>query len=188
MLRYQNIPNLISLLRMLLVLPLAAMLLQQRYLEALLIFGLAGITDALDGFLAKRNGWKTRLGSILDPLADKLLLTTSYLVLAWLDLLPLWLVAAIVARDFIIVLGAIAYHYTIRHFDLLPSRISKFNTVMQIVLVLAVMLHHSVLPGIGVGVEALIYIVLGTTFASGVHYVWTWGTRALQTNTESTRV
>ena len=187
MLRYHNIPNLISLLRMLLVLPLAAMLLQQRYMDALLIFGLAGITDALDGFLAKRNGWKSRLGSILDPLAYKLLLTTSYLVLAWLGLLPVWLVAAIVARDFVIVLGATAYHYTIRHFDLLPSRLSKLNTVTQIVLVLAVMLHHSVLPDIGVAVEALVYIVLITTFASGVHYAWTWGTRALQASTEETR-
>ncbi len=188
MLRYNDIPNLISLLRMVLVIPLAVLLLQQRYLDALLIFGLAGITDALDGFLAKRNGWKSRLGSILDPLADKLLLTSSYLVLAWLGVLPLWLVAAIVARDFIIVLGAVAYHYTIRHFDLLPSRVSKLNTVMQIVLVLVVMLHHSLLPGIGGVVEVLVYTVLVTTFASGVNYVWTWGTRALQAGTEGNRV
>lgn len=184
MLRNQDIPNLISLLRMLLVMPLVAALLQQHYADALLIFTLAGISDALDGFLAKRNGWKSRLGSILDPVADKLLLMTSYLALAWLGLLPLWLVGVVVGRDLIIVLGAVAYHYTIRRFDLLPSRTSKINTVMQIALVLAVMLQHSLLPGAGEAVHVLIYTVLVTTLASGVHYIWTWGTRALQSTAE----
>lgn len=184
MLRKQDIPNVISLLRMLLVVPLVVMLLQQRYADALLIFVLAGISDALDGFLAKRYGWKSRLGSILDPVADKLLLMTSFLALAWLGLLPLWLAAVVVGRDLIIVLGAVAYHYTIRRFDLLPSRASKLNTVMQIALVLAVMLHQSLLPGAGEVVHILIYTVLVTTLASGVHYIWTWGTRALQSTAE----
>ncbi|MDE2089174.1 MAG: CDP-alcohol phosphatidyltransferase family protein, partial [Gammaproteobacteria bacterium] len=105
----RDLPNLISVLRMLLVLPVVALLMTEHYREALLLFGLAGLSDALDGFLAKRYGWTSRLGAVLDPLADKILLVSSYIALGWLRLLPLWLVAAVIVRDLVIVIGAAVY-------------------------------------------------------------------------------
>lgn len=87
----RDIPNIISVFRILLVLPVVWLLLQQQYTMALVLFAIAGVSDALDGFLAKHNGWESRLGTILDPLADKLLLVCSFLTLAWLGLIPFWL-------------------------------------------------------------------------------------------------
>src|SRR3990172_3309285 len=102
----KDIPNIISLLRMALVPPVVILLLNGYYGWALLVFVSAGLSDGLDGYLAKRFGWRSRLGAILDPLADKLLLVASYLTLGWLGQLPLWLVAVVVGRDIVIVAGA----------------------------------------------------------------------------------
>lgn len=182
-----NLPNVISLVRIALVPPFVMALLDERYFTALLLFGVAGLSDALDGYLAKRHGWKSRLGSILDPLADKILLVTAYVTLAWLDHLPGWLVAVIVGRDAMIMGGALVYHYTIRRFDLAPTWISKVNTALQITLVLAVMLKLSILPLPEWSIAGLVYLVLTFTLWSWLDYVWTWGRRALQVSTQERR-
>jgi len=182
-----NLPNIISLVRIALVPPFIMALTDGRYFTALLLFAVAGLSDALDGYLAKRHGWKSRLGSILDPLADKILLVSAYVTLAWLDLLPAWLVAVILGRDVMIVGGALVYHYTIRRFDLAPTWISKVNTVLQITLVLAVMLKLSILPLPEWSIGALVYLVLTFTIWSWLDYVWTWSARALQVNTQGRR-
>ncbi len=182
-----NLPNVISLVRIALVPPFIMALLDGRYLTALLLFGVAGLSDALDGYLAKRHGWKSRLGSILDPLADKILLVSAYVTLAWLDLLPGWLVAVILGRDLMIIGGALVYHYTVRRFDLAPTWISKVNTVLQISLVLAVMLKLSILPLPEWSIVGLVYLVLVFTLWSWLDYVWTWITRAQQVNTQERR-
>lgn len=173
-----HIPNIISILRILLVIPVVLLLLEQRYGEALLLFFIAGVSDGVDGFLAKQFGWVSRLGSILDPLADKLLLVCSFLTLAWLGFIPLTLVVAVMLRDLLIVLGGVIYHYRVGRFDMQPSRISKANTFFQIVLVLAVVFYHGEFVDIPWVVEALVYIVWTTTLVSGADYVWTWGRRA----------
>jgi len=175
----RDIPNLITAARVGLVAPVAWMLLNGRYGMALLLFGVAGFSDALDGYLAKRFGWESRLGSLLDPVADKLMLVVSYLALGWQGLVPPWLVAAVILRDLVIVGGAVAYHLLIAPLEGEPTMLSKANTLVQIILVLAVVADQVVMwpPGWVLGV--LIWLVAATTLASGVGYVWVWGHRAL---------
>lgn len=179
--RLHFLPNLISVLRILLVGPVAWCLLTQRYAEALLLFVLAGISDGIDGYLAKRFSWQSRLGSILDPLADKLLLVTTYLVLAWLEVLPMWLMVAVVARDIVVVGGALAFHWMVGRYAMAPSLVSKANTVAQIVLAVAAVASLSVLPVPPWILDGMIIMVFATTLLSGADYVWTWGSRAYRT-------
>ncbi len=176
----RDLPNILSILRIVLVFPVVLSLVDERYLLALLLFGVAGLTDGLDGFLAKRFGWVTRLGSILDPLADKLLLVSSYLALAWLGHIPAWLVSGVIVRDIIIVVGSIAYHFEVEEFSAAPSLLSKANTLAQILLVLLVVFHHGIFTLPEPIVHGMIYVVLFTTVASGIDYILTWGRRALR--------
>ena len=170
-----DLPNLITLTRILLVLPAVWLIVEQRYGSALLLFGVAAASDALDGFLAKQFGWTSRLGGILDPLADKLLVATSFLALAWTGVLPLWLAVLVVVRDVVIVAGAVSYYYLVQQFRAAPTLTSKLNTLSQLSLVLAVMLDRGVtsLPQIAIG--GLIAFTALTTVLSGCDYVWIWG-------------
>lgn len=174
------IPNIISIIRIILVIPIVMLLLNERYGQALLLFAVAGASDALDGYIAKRYNYVSRLGTILDPLADKLLLVCTFLALGWLGEIPLWLVMAVIARDGLIVAGGVAYHYLVGHFDMVPTLISKVNTFAQIVLALAAVLSLSIfpVPELSWFIGWMIYITLGTTLISGVDYIWTWGVRA----------
>ncbi len=171
----RQIPNIITVMRILLVWPTVMMVLEQRFDWALGLFFVAGLSDALDGFLAKHYGWITRLGSLLDPVADKLLMVSCYTACAWIGLLPWWLALLVLVRDSIIVLGAVAYYFLLHPFEGQPTWISKFNTLFQILLLLAVFWHHgfSQLPqGI---LNGLIYLVSATTIVSGLQYVTLWG-------------
>lgn len=175
-----DIPNVISVLRILLVLPTVLALANQQYVLALLLFTVAGISDGLDGYLAKRFHYESRLGSILDPLADKLLLVATYLVLAWLGLLPVWLVAAVVARDLLILAGAVSFHFLVGEYEMEPTVISKFNTLSQIVLGVLVVFSAGVYALPPTLMDWLVVLVLATTIVSGLDYIWTWGVRAYQ--------
>lgn len=174
----KNIPNVISIARVILTLPVAYLLLEERFSEALLLFFVAGISDGLDGFLAKRFNWHSRLGSILDPLADKILLVASYLCLAWVELIPWWLVILVMGRDVVIVLGAAAFHCFIGRYEMTPTWISKINTALQIVLVLALVLSNGLYSLPDGLLTMLVYGVCLTTILSGLDYVWTWSRRA----------
>jgi len=162
-----------------LTVPVVVLLIQKQFAPALVLFAVAGASDGLDGYLAKRYGWVSRLGSILDPIADKLLLVSSLLALGWLGLLPVWLVFVVLGRDIIIFIGALAYHYLIGDYDLAPTIVSKINTFSQIVLVLATVLSLSFYPLPEWFLTRLIDIVLATTVLSGIDYVWTWGRSAI---------
>src|SRR6202795_500433 len=107
----RHIPNVISAIRILLVAPIAVALADRQLVTTILLFGVAALSDAADGFLAKRFGWQSELGAVLDPAADKLLLVTVFITLAYLKLVPLWLMAAAVGRDATIVLGALLYRF-----------------------------------------------------------------------------
>jgi len=176
--RARDIPNLISILRIFLSVPIVFMLLQHYYGMALLLFAIAGISDGLDGFLAKHYGWRSRLGGLLDPLADKVLLVFSVLSLGWLGLLPAWLVFVVILRDLVIVTGAFVYNFQVAELDAEPSLISKFNTVVQIVLVLVVVLNQGLFAITPVVIDVLVWITLATTILSGVNYVFVWSHRA----------
>lgn len=177
--KLRDIPNIISMFRVVLVLPVVWALLQSNFTLALILFAVAGVSDALDGFLAKHNHWESRLGSILDPLADKLLLVCSFYTLAWIELIPMWLFLVVLVRDLVIILGGLVFHLLFGRYELEPSRVSKINTFFQILFVLAVVFFHgqyALTPWI---VDALGYIVFATTIISGLNYVWVWGRRAM---------
>ena len=106
---WRYLPNVITGIRVLLVMPLVYALLTHHFVLALVLFAVAGVSDGVDGFLARRFNWYTQLGAMLDPLADKLLLVSTYLCLAWLGFFPVWFVALVVGRDLIIFCGAISY-------------------------------------------------------------------------------
>jgi len=176
---WRHLPNLISGLRVLLVLPVFWAISERDYGIALLIAAVAGASDAVDGYLAKRFDWQSRLGEMLDPLADKLLLMAAFLALVLVDELPMWLFALVIARDVLIVAGAVAYHNLIGPFDAQPSRLSKLTTLVQILCVLAELLRLSVvgaLPG-----ALLVVPTALLTAASGIHYVVVWSMRAWRT-------
>lgn len=181
----RDIPNVISIIRIALVIPITYLLYKNEYSYALVLFFIAGLSDGLDGYLAKRNNWRTRLGSILDPVADKILLVSSYVILGWLHEIPAWLVIGIIARDIIIVAGGVAYHIFIGEFDMEPSWISKANTFFQILLVLAVVFSLGAFALPGILIDSLIYIVTATIVLSGINYIWVWGRRAAATRTQA---
>ncbi|HHJ14755.1 MAG TPA: CDP-alcohol phosphatidyltransferase family protein [Gammaproteobacteria bacterium] len=174
----RHIPNMITVARILLVGPVVWSLWRERYDLALGLFFVAGTSDALDGFLAKHFGWTSRLGALLDPLADKALLVSCYAMLSWNGLLPFWLLALVVARDLVIVSGAVAYNFRVEPLDARPSIISKANTFLQILLVLAVLALQSFAPGAPAWLTGLIFAVSISTVWSGLDYVVTWGRRA----------
>ena len=174
----RQIPNVISTIRILLVAPIAAALVFHRLAFATVLFGAAALSDVADGWLAKRYGWQSELGAVLDPVADKLLLATVFITLGWLKLVPLWLMTAAVARDAIIVLGAMLYRYCIGSLDVRPSGASKLNTLCQAAYIMAVVGKEEFsVPASAVMVQGAVVFV--TVVVSGMDYVLTYGRRAM---------
>lgn len=178
------LPNIITGMRLALTPYLVWLLLHNAYADALLVFVVMGVSDALDGFLAKHFNWQSLLGAYLDPLADKTMLVSAYVALTLQGLIPAWLAALVVARDVVILCGAIAYHWVTRRLEMKPTVVSKANTLFQIVLVLAVISNQlSPLPD-GL-LPLLTWATLCTTLASGAGYVWEGSRRARRALEES---
>lgn len=175
-----QLPNIISGLRIALTVPIVWLLWHEQFGWGLLLFVVAGVSDGLDGYLAKRFGWESRLGGLLDPAADKFLLVASYVALGWRGYLPVWLVAAVILRDLVIVGGALIYHYRIARLEASPLLISKVNTFVQLLLVVAVIFDQALWSLPQVLLDGLVYVVLLTTVLSGVSYVREWSRRAQQ--------
>jgi cardiolipin synthase len=172
------IPNALTLLRMLLVVPFAFALWSRDYRVALIIFFIAAATDAFDGFLAREFDWRTRLGAIADPLADKLLLIVAYLMLTMTGVLPVWLFWLVLGRDLLIVGGGLAYHYGIGKFDMQPSFAGKCNTLIQILVALAIIVLLAGLPMQPWVIDGGIILVAVSAVFSGAHYLIVWGLKA----------
>ncbi|MFO7482417.1 CDP-alcohol phosphatidyltransferase family protein [Oceanibaculum nanhaiense] len=178
------LPNLISLVRIGLVPVVIWALLDGRNDLALWLFLLAGLSDAVDGYLARRFDARTEFGAYIDPVADKALLMSVYVTLGYLGGLPNWLVILVVFRDTLIVGGVILLQTMGYKVAMAPLLISKANTVAQVGLVLAVLggtvLAQAGYPWIGGWpVEVLTSLVACTTLFSGAAYVWIWGSRAM---------
>lgn len=174
----RHLPNIICVFRILLVWPVAAALAAHEYLLALALFIVAGASDGVDGYLAKRFNWTSELGKVLDPMADKLLLVTVFVESAWMGLVPWWLTAAVVARDVSIALGALAYKVLIGPLRGRPLVSSKINTLMQLLYQVAMLVHAAVrFPPQDI-LDALAIVVLVTTVISGLNYMALFTRRA----------
>ena len=176
-----QIPNAICVLRMLLVVPLVIALMGQDFRLALALIVVAGVSDGVDGFLAKTFGWQSRLGSLLDPAADKLLLVSTIVTLSWLELVPIGVTAIVILRDIVIVCGALAYLRLAGSLTGEPLLISKLNTLCQLLFVIATIMQAAwQLPA----TEWLIVLgalVIFTSITSGLSYVLIWSERARRT-------
>jgi cardiolipin synthase len=174
----RHLPNLICLARMALAIPIVFALRGGDYALALALFAFAAVSDGLDGFLAKHFNWTSRLGKVLDPLADKLLLVTAFITASWSGLVPWWLAAAAIARDLVISLGAIGFRLWFGELNGRPTWTSKLNTATQILYLAVVMLHAAQgFPPREI-IDALALTTLATTIASGADYVARFGARA----------
>jgi cardiolipin synthase len=176
----RHIPNALCILRMLLVVPVAWLLNAGEYQLTLWLFAFAGFTDGLDGFLAKRCGWMSELGKILDPLADKILLVSVFITLAALGIVPVWLAVTAVLRDVTITAGAISYNALYGYPNGKPTLISKINTgcqILYLLLAVAAKAGHWVPETALIVLGALVFV---TTVVSGIDYVVTYSRKAIE--------
>ncbi len=179
------LPNAISLMRIAMIVPILVFMHEGRYDVALILFFIAGFSDGVDGFLAKRYDWHTRIGAMLDPIADKLLVGGTFIMLVVNGLIPLWLAVLVVIRDVVIVGGATIYNFLIKPIEGEPTRISKLNTALQLLFVVFVMSRAGyewpdpiAITVIGAGVVVTIVI-------SGIDYIWSWARRARATGPDA---
>ncbi|MBL4659132.1 MAG: CDP-alcohol phosphatidyltransferase family protein [Alcanivoracaceae bacterium] len=174
------LPNTITIGRILAMIPLVWFMLEKQYEYAFYIAIAAGFSDMLDGFLAKTFGWEGWLGGVLDPLADKFMMLCCFMVFAVQGIIPNWLLILVLARDIIIITGATFYHFAIIKVDKAkPSLLSKFNTAIQILLIVVLLSHYSVYQFNQVFIDTLIYLVTFFTVSSGLHYIYYWGRKAV---------
>lgn len=178
-----NIPNSLTILRILLIPVFIGFMTYRQYGYALAALLCAGVTDALDGLVARMTNQQTRLGEILDPLADKLLLTSAFLTLAALHLVPSWVVILVVSRDVILMLGTVVAHVTNVSIDIRPTVLGKGTTLCQLTYVLLVV--AMIWRGVKIGaLLPLLVVMVMFTLASGFHYLYR-GYRLTHVNSSS---
>ncbi len=169
-----NLPNLITLLRVILVPVVFWLLITDQTQLAFVLFIVAGISDAVDGYLAKTFGWQTELGAYLDPLADKLLIVSIFLALGVDGKLPLWLVVGVVSRDILIVIAVILSWLLSNPVRIRPLIVSKANTVAQIILAGTVLADEGFGLGLGWARFVLVWLTGALTVASLAAYLHSW--------------
>lgn len=174
------LPNLLTIGRMLVVPPMVWLLLTGQYQWALALAIFAGLSDLLDGWLARRFGWQSRFGSFADPLADKFLMMAAYITLASLGHLPWWLVGMVIFRDLVIVGGGMFYHLRFEKVVAEPTQLSRFNTFCQVFLMWFVLVRLAGVPFPPEAQIGLVWLVGFMTVVTLVQYVWIWSMRAVQ--------
>ena len=168
-----TIPNLITSIRIILTPIFVIYLINDRFLEALIVFALAGLSDGADGFIARLYNQKSRLGAFLDPLADKILLISAFVVLSARDLIPPWLTVVVISRDILILLGVLILFLNRTGLAIKPSVLSKLTTCLQLGTVFVV-LSKSHFP-VFFGAHDYLFWVTGLfTISSGLHYMRYW--------------
>ncbi len=172
------IPNAISMLRIALVVPVLWLILNGGFGWALLLFWIAGFSDGLDGYLATRYNWQSRSGALLDPIADKLLVAGMFITLTYTQHIPIGLTAIVLFRDVVIIGGAVAYNYMIKPVEGEPTRVSKINTVMQLLFLLFVLSRAAFAWPDKIAVTVIGAATLVTVVVSGIDYVVQWSDRA----------
>ena len=169
-----NLPNILSLLRILLIPVFLALMIQGKVMEASAVFFFAGLTDVLDGFAARLLHQKTKIGALLDPAGDKLLMTSAFIVLTIPSLnsphiIPLWLTIAVISRDLFIVSSAFALYKLRGQKTFLPSLWGKSSTVCQFMVLILVLFFNSFQISFPY-LRLLYFLTLALTLLSGVHY------------------
>lgn len=179
----QYLPNSLTVLRLLLAVPLGVLILREDYAWALGVGFLAGLSDALDGLIARHLGAFSRIGAALDPIADKILIMVTFVCLALVELVPWYLTAAVITRDLVIIAGAACYYVIIGPFEFSATRLSKSNMFIQISFCVLVLLTQVVphIPPITTLAGSM--AVLFVAAASGFDYVMTWTVKAMQSRT-----
>jgi cardiolipin synthase len=180
--RIITLPNILTVFRMVLVPVFVTLLFYQRFILALIVFVVAGLTDGLDGLLARRFDQRSHLGTILDPIADKLLLVSAFIVLSMRSVfpppvpshlpVPFWVTVAVISRDVFIVVGAAAINIMTGFRGFRPSALGKLNTTVQIVAIGIIMIAASFPYGTGYYLPTLYVTVFALAVLSGAHYVF----------------
>ncbi|HEX8772114.1 MAG TPA: CDP-alcohol phosphatidyltransferase family protein [Pyrinomonadaceae bacterium] len=182
--RIATLPNLLTMLRMVMIPIFVSLLFYQRFYWALAVFMIAGVTDGLDGLLARRFDQKSQLGTILDPIADKLLLVTSFIVLSLPSIspqqeppshlpVPFWVTTAVISRDVFILVGAAAINIVTGFRSFRPSLLGKINTVVQILAVVSILIAAGIPSYISGYYLPTVYVtVFMLAVLSGIHYVF----------------
>ncbi|MBV9571744.1 MAG: CDP-alcohol phosphatidyltransferase family protein [Alphaproteobacteria bacterium] len=170
----RQLPNTLTALRLLLAPVLAAFLLYGHQTYAFFVFAFAGLTDAADGFLAKRFGLMTRVGRYLDPAADKFLMLAAFLALSAIHQTPVWLTLLVIGRDAAIVLAIVVARLLALPLRIEPLAIGKFCTAVQVAYVAFVLLLLALRREAPVTLEGAAFVVAGFTVASWLAYTWLW--------------
>jgi cardiolipin synthase (CMP-forming) len=173
------IPNAISLMRIALIVPILALFISDEFGWALGLFIIAGLSDGVDGYIAKKYHWDTRLGAFLDPAGDKLLVAWSFGTLAYLGNIPVWLAVIVILRDVVIVAGSFIYHYLVTRLEGEPTSISKLNTGLEFAFLIFVMSKAGFGWPDNITITVLGAAVLVTVVISGYDYLSNWIRSAL---------
>jgi len=177
--RILNIPNMLTLARIIITPFIVYAIIEHQPVLALILMGIAGITDMLDGAIARYFNQRSTVGAIMDPLADKLMLISTIVSLYLIEQLPAFLFLAVVFRDMIIVVGAIAYEMVTHQLEMQPSIASKITTFLQIMLVLTVLSNLAwQWPGAEV-LQIMVWLTFAFTCMSGIQYMIVWMRKAV---------
>jgi cardiolipin synthase len=173
-----NLPNSITGIRLMGVPATIWFMLEDQWAVATWIFVIASLTDGLDGYLARRLNQTTAIGAALDTVTDKALCLSVLVVLTSFELVPVWVALAIVIRDGVIVVGALAYRGMAGHLEIQPTPLGKANTFAEFAMLALVLGHQAgIVPGED-WLQPMFWLVFATTVASGMQYVWIWGNKA----------
>lgn len=168
------LPNAISLSRIVLVVPILWLIIHDVFEWAFFLLVIAALSDGVDGYVAKRFNWRTRLGAQLDPAGDKILVAGTFLTLAYLQYIPVWLAVFVFARDLIIVTGAYSVNYLVKRLEGEPSRIGKLNTLLQLEFMAFVLCRAAFGWPDQIGITVLGAALLVTGVISLCDYVLGW--------------
>jgi cardiolipin synthase (CMP-forming) len=177
-----SIPNILTVVRILLTPLFLIALLHRNYPQALGVFVVAGVSDGLDGFIARCFNQRTALGAYLDPVADKLLLVSAYVALAILGVIPSWVAVVVIARDVIIFLGIAIFTLTEKKYEVHPTIVSKCTTLAQILLVVLALCDPTRMK-LTVLDPIILWVAAALTILSGLHYIYIGMTILQETNT-----
>lgn len=167
----KNIPNILTIMRILLLPPFVAAFMYNKYQIALYIFILAAVTDILDGLIARITKHTTELGKILDPIADKFFMVTSFVLMTYYGMLPKWLTIVVISRDLIVITGCIITYFIVSRLRIEPTLLGKASSAFQFILIGVVLMLKNMDGDIPLPFISLAFIAL-LTVGSGLQYIY----------------